>query len=240
MHYPTYINMKISPRRLAHAAGFLLVSSVLVGNAGAAAVALQNITLGGVQETVAWEGGSLGGYTTVQPSTYGVGTIAPVAPGYSASAGYYSFMGDYGLVASTSIQNSAIFTDIQNVVFQQVSMGTGVGALGFKGGPVLELFNGSTLIDVTVPVTYSAMGPGVEGSGGGFSGTYAAAMFQWDLSGITETVTSVRVTSPIPAHSSTIEARLDIGGGAFVQVIPEPSTALLGGIGILFLARRRR
>lgn len=206
----------------------------------AASVALQEISFGGFQETVQWEAGRLANGPNLNIPSAGVGTIKPNSPGYAASGGYYSWGGDYALTVSTSIQNSALLSDIQNVVFQQVSMGTGVGSLNFQGGPVIQLFNGSTLLNVNVPVTFSGLGPGVAGSGGGFDGTYAAAMFQWDLSGVAETVTSISIYSPIPNHSSTIEARLDIGGGSFVQAVPEPTAALLGSLGVLVLLRRKR
>lgn len=213
---------------------------LLSGTAHGATVALQNVNLGGAQETVYWEAGRLASGPNVNMPSSGVGTIAPVSPGYSASAGYYSWGGNYGLVASTSIQNTAILTDIQNVVFQQVAMGTGVNGLTFNGGPQLQLFNGTTLLDVVIPSPMAGMGPGVAGSGGGFDGTYSSSMFQWDLSGISEVVTSVKVASPIPVHASTIEARIDISGSSFVQVVPEPSSALLGGLGFLAIFRRRR
>ncbi|RYD24205.1 MAG: hypothetical protein EOP87_26155 [Verrucomicrobiaceae bacterium] len=221
-------------------AACVVVTASLASHTQAASVALQDFSFSGGQETVQWEAGRLAAGPNVNIPSSGVGTISPQSPGYSASAGYYSWGGDYGLVTSTSIQNSSILTDIQNVVFQQVSMGTGVGSLNFKGGPVIQLFNGSTLLDISVPVTFSGLGPGVSGSAGGFDGTYAASIFQWDLSSISETVTAIRITSPIPNHSSTIEARIDIGGGGFAQVIPEPSAALLGALGTVILLRRRR
>lgn len=232
--------MKYHSSRFPRVAGALIAATLSVSFSQAASVALQGISFGGSQETVTWEAGRLASGPNVNVPSSGVGTIAPQSPGYAASSGYYSWGGDYGLVVSTSIQDSSVLSDIQNVVFQQVSMGTGVGTLNFKGGPVLQLYSGSTLLSVTVPVTFSGMGPGVAGSGGGFSGTYASSMFQWDLSGVTETVTAIRITSPIPNHGSTIEARLDIGGGQFVQAVPEPTSALLGAIGTLFLLRRRR
>lgn len=51
----------------------------------------------------------------------GVGSIYSVGA-FRSTSSYYSFMSGFGVVATTSIQDSANFTDIKNVVFQRVSM----------------------------------------------------------------------------------------------------------------------
>ena len=70
-------------------------------------------------------------------------------------------------------------------------------------------------------------------------GGYFSLVYQWDLSFVPEDVASVRVDAPVTEHGSTPEVRLDIGQN-FVQVIPEPSSFLLGGIGLASALRRRR
>jgi hypothetical protein len=208
------------------------------------------------QQTASWESGSLkavSGIATDVPSdaTSGVGSAAPISPGYRGSAGYYSWRGDYGMTATTSIQN-AEFSDIQNVVFQRVSManpGTDEEPLSaydnlvYGGGATLsysyvDAF--SQTVTVTLPASFSYVGEGVYDDSSVFAGTYYAFTYQWDLSGIEETITSITITAPIIIHSSTTEAQIDIGSD-FVQVIPEPSgLALLSlGLGSFFIRRRR-
>ncbi|MFT4176265.1 MAG: PEP-CTERM sorting domain-containing protein [Luteolibacter sp.] len=221
-----------------------------------AAVLLQDVALGGVQQTVYWEGvesnGMLspGGYlSSANPTgipTAGVGTVAPIAPGYRASLGYYSFTGHFGMTASTSIQGSA-FSDIQSVVFQRVSMPNTTGGLTlddnllFDGGATLSLYSHGTLVD-TIVATYAFVGSETaEGDPNtGFPGTFYNFTYQWDLSGYTEEITSVSVDAPIIVHSATAEARLDISSNNAFEAVPEPSTALLGALASAFLLVRRR
>lgn len=217
-----------------------------------AAVLLDNVNLGGVQQTVSWEtsldsegnlegGGDLSnGNPTGIPAT-GVGTVAPVSPGFRSTLGYYSFTGNFGMVAATSIQDSA-FTDINSVVFQRVSMlnpdYTAQQSLDFGGGATLSLYSYGVLVD-TISATNAFVGDSFSGGGSGFSGTYYNYTYEWDLSGYSQEITSVSINSPITVHSSTVEAQIDISSNS-LQAIPEPTSAMLGAVASAFLLIRRR
>jgi hypothetical protein len=227
-----------------------------------AAVLLNSPSLGGSQQSVYWE--FFQGVAGVDPNyslnsgnaagvpAAGVGTIAPVTPGFRASAGYYSFGGNFGLVTSTTLQPLGDFTDIQNVVFQRVSIAnpdlTAEGNLTFSagsgattGGPWLSYYDSSNALLGRIQAT--SVGIGGESLGvvlAGFGGDLYNFTYQWDLSGVAGNVTSVMIEAPIPVHSSTIEARIDIGS-SYVQVIPEPTGMALLSVGMAgMLVRRRR
>jgi hypothetical protein len=68
---------------------------------------------------------------------------------------------------------------------------------------------------------------------------YTAFAWQWNLSSIEETITSISLTASIPVHTSVSASQIDVGN-AFVQVIPEPSALLLSFAALPFIARRRR
>ncbi len=187
---------------------------------------------------------------------YGAGTIAPVSPGYRASVGYYSFTGSFGLTATTTATS---ISDIQSVVFQRVSManpdyapevnlnwdGIAAGTLTAapvvtQGGPWLSYYDAGNNLLGKIQATHTAIIAGAEDmSLGAFSGDVYNFTYQWDLSGVAGNVTSVRIDAPIIVHSATVEARIDIGG-AYTQVIPEPATTGLLGLGLAGLLVRRR
>lgn len=226
---------------------FIAGACLLTISTGRSAVLLQDYSLGGVQQKVSWEatetdgtiatGGALSGANATNAPTAGVGTVAVNSPGFKASSGFYSFSTNFSMSVSTSIQGNA-FDDIQNVVFQRTSIDTGEENLTLGGGPLLSYFvDGSAVAAGTIPATYFGVGPETIGSA---QGTYSAYTYQWDLSGIAGNVTSVSIAAPIPVHSSTAEAQLDISGGPFVQVIPEPAAAMLSVMGSLVCVLRRR
>lgn len=252
--------MKISSPSFRCVAGALvaIATASLSGTAHAAAL-LQNVNLGATQQTVSWEavvgvgavsGSALNNTNMAGIPTSGIGAIAPIAPGYRAGAGYYSFSGDYSFTASTSIQGSA-FADIQNVVFQRVSMPPTSEEitpeflqqdLTFGGGPVLTYtyLDGSQTMTGQLAATLLVVGDSFEAPNGTISGTYYNFTYQWDLSGVEHDITGVSISAPVMAHTSVAEARIDIGG-TYVQVIPEPASVGLAALGLAgILIRRRR
>jgi len=231
----------------------VLVSALCAGRSEAAAVVLQDITLGANQETTQWESGYLRSANPTGAASSGVGTAAPLAPGFRASESFYSFGGNFGMTATTSIQAASGFTDIENVVFQRVSMlnpdfsaeenltfdGTG-GPAAAQGGPWLSYFDSSGNLLGTVAPSFLAIVAGSPNvTMGGFTGDVFSFAYQWDLSGIADEIHSVTITAPIQVHSATMEAQIDISSG-FTQVIPEPSAVALGCLGACGLLIRRR
>ncbi|HVJ45540.1 MAG TPA: PEP-CTERM sorting domain-containing protein [Luteolibacter sp.] len=227
---------------IAIAAGLLTIST------GYSAVLLQDYTLGGVQQKVSWEsveaggtigtGGALSTANATNTPTSGVGTVGVNAPGFKASSGFYSFSTNFSMTASTSIQGNA-FDDIQNVVFQRTSIDTGAENLTLGGGPLLSYFiDGSSTAAGTLVASYFGLGAATIPNS---QGNYYAFTYQWDLSGVVGNITSISITAPIPVHSSTVEAQIDISGGGFTQVIPEPASMALSALGFagLFIRRRR-
>jgi hypothetical protein len=236
----------------------MLFTSCLLAAQAQAALLLQAPGLGGSQETVYWEyytgtgdnRGLSNGNTAGTPVT-GTGTVNPISPGYRAGAGFYSFSGNFGMTATTAVTALA---DIQNVVFQRVSManpdatpqenltwnGTG-GPVAAAGGPWLSYYDSSNTLLGRIQAT--AMGIAASSLGaslGGFDGDFYNFTYQWDLSGVAANVTSVTIDAPILIHSATVEARIDLGGN-YVQVIPEPATTSVLSLGLAaFLIRRRR
>ncbi len=248
----------------------LVTFAALAAGHSHAALLLQSPVLGGSQESVSWEQGSLvnDGSGTGAPSapTSGTGSIVPIAPGYRASAGYYSWGGSFGLTATTEAIG---FSDIQSVVFQRVSMAnpleTGMdpatvldlnlnwdgnvipGLEGYGsaptvtlGGPWLSYFDADdNLLGRITPTNSAIIASAFDVSVGPFSGDIYSFAYQWDLSGVAENVARIQIDAPIFVHSSTIEARIDIGDN-YAQVIPEPSAFLLGCAGFALILRRRR
>jgi hypothetical protein len=242
------MNMKTShlPTRLAPILLGLLSCSA------PGAVLLSGFHLGGTQETVTWEttltpegqiatGGALSSSNPSGTPTTGTGTIAPGGGGFRASSGFYSFMSNYHLTATIAVQDVVALPDIQNVVFQRVSIAnpdlTLEENLGIGGGPVLSYFDGTQTL--TLAASHAATGASLTSGEGSTAGTYHSFIYQWDLSSIAENITSVSIHSPIPIHASTVEARIDIADG-FIQVVPEPSALLLSIFGFSVLMKRRR
>ena len=240
--------------RLFHFSGACAFAAVLsAASCNAAAVLLADMSLGGTQETAQWESGFLSSGNPSGAASAGAGSAAPLSPGFRSTSSFYSFMGNFGMTATTSIQAAAGFTDIQNVVFQRVSMsnpdfttlenlafdGTG-GPAAAAGGPWLSYFDSSgNLLGKVAPTMVSVVAGDTGLTVGGFTGDIYSFAYQWDLSGVTEDVFEVTINAPILIHSATIEAQIDIGGN-YVQVIPEPTGLTLGCFGFCGLLIRRR
>jgi hypothetical protein len=205
----------------------LLCASILP----ASATLLDIYTLPGSQETTIWTNLSSGN-TGLAPAS-GTGTLGVVSPGYQASAGLYSFMGDY----SITISKTGLSWDAETVILQLEVAPNPDFAWPYNGGPLLS-YNGGSQGLSTADYTFVGSEFRADVFGGTTFNTYA---FQWDLSTIPDSITSFSISVPISIHTSTVAVQVD-AGNTYVQAVPEPSTWLLLGIGlsalVIFRARQ--
>ncbi|MGC4013843.1 MAG: PEP-CTERM sorting domain-containing protein [Luteolibacter sp.] len=193
--------------------------------ASAHAALIVDYNLGTSQNSTTWS--TLNNTNPTRTSDVGsdAGTLTVNSPGYQASLGIYSPTGDY----SITITQSSTF-DLQTALLQLDIAASGV--LPYGTGPLLSYNGGSQELAATY------FGTNGTETRGGFN--YTGAAWQWDLSGIADTVTSITITVPVQMHSAISAAQID-SGSSNLAVVPEPSMmglTLLGG-GLL-VARRRR
>ncbi len=128
-----------------------------------------------------------------------------------------SFLYTAGAVGSFSISDSSSIPSLATIVLQgKISDPLASMVLNYNGG------------SQALPATFSAV---VAGSG------YPDRAWQWDLSGISG-ITSYEIlySGHHAANSLSVTT-----GDSFLQVIPEPSTGMLGlaALGLTFIRRRR-
>lgn len=195
----------------------LLCASILP----ASATLLESFALPGSQETTIWTNLSSGNAGLVPSS--GTGSLAVAAPGYQASAGLYSYMGDY----SVTFTKTGLAWDAETVILQLEVAPNPDFAWPYNGGPLLSYNGGSQGLSTT---NYEFVGTEFRADvfGGTTFNTYA---FQWDLSALPDSITSFSISVPISIHTSTVAVQVD-AGNTYVQAIPEPSTWVLLGIGL--------
>lgn len=218
------------PALLAHV---FCTTSALRAEHPTAVALLSPLSLAGDTRTgVVWT--ELGSINSALAPASGSGSIAVHSPGFKASAGFYSFAGDYACtVASTPVSFG-----IKNVVLQLAGMvvsGTNAEGqeldytpedhLSFNGGPVLT-YTHADGTGTLAPAYRGTLGGPVAGSGGGFDGDYYSFAWQWDLSALPANVTAVSIRAPLRAHSSTIGARLDLSD-AFARLVGSPAPSAL-------------
>jgi PEP-CTERM motif len=162
----------------------------------------------------------------------GTGTLSVGSPAFQASSGIYSWMGDY----SVTVTQSSVL-DIESVVFQLELSPNPDYAFPYSGGPLLTITTTSGSVQLAAS-WFAATGSETLTTSMG-STTYTAYSWQWDLSSYADTITSVSITAPISIHSSTIGAQIDTSS-SMLQVVPEPSSALLSCLALGFAWRRRR
>ena len=222
------------------------IASLLLLSAVHASAAF-SINLPGNTETGTWSGLNNANYPSAVPTPENptppnaldvLGAIS--ASGSSAtfdkvSGGAYFIStnsGIYGGAAGPSafsISDASPILDLATIVFQ-ARTNTPPGSFS-----VTLSLNGNTTGPLAGLVPDFAMQALVQGT------TFDRA-WQWDLSGITEEITSyeisfgtpmhalIDVTSPVSVHTSD----------SFVQVVPEPTTGLLAIAPLAFVVLRRR
>lgn len=147
--------------------------------------------------------------------------------GYFASGSVY----DAGQPGVFSLSDDTPLVDLATIVFQ-IDAGAPVGV-----GPVLNYNGGAQAL----AANYFAS---VTGNyiANGFSGPYATTNYawQWDLGAIAG-ITSYEIVWGSVANDHLSMFDLNVSAGdSFVQVVPEPSAAVLASLASLALFRRRR
>lgn len=217
-------------------------------------ILLGDFALNGTQETSVWTnlkagtGTNLGGSPTnwgFSPGS-GNGTLVAGDDGFGATAGLYAYGGANSYYTATVGDTGDSITDITTVLLQfTLSPNTGSGwpsvtELGY--GPQLTYTHAGGTGTIAAA---DFLGISALQSSGTVMGdqTFENWVFQWDLSGLGVAVTAVSIYTPIPLHSSTTGARLDIASGSnpsqIFTAVPEP-TAVFLTLGALAATMGRR
>lgn len=222
-----------SPLKAVCAAG---LASLLLSAAASGAVLTENFNLGGTsQNSTVWTDLSNANDGFAPDAGSAPGTLTTTGGAFAASFGLYSFTTDY----TVAVTQGASY-DIQNVVFQLELSPNPDFTFPYSGGPLLSINGGQYLLAADSFLTGQTE---ARNTFGATPLNYVDAVWQWNLSGVTATINSISVLTPISVHTSTVGARLDTSNafGGFVTPVPEPSSAiLLSFLGLGAVIRRRR
>lgn len=205
---------------------------ILAGSSVQAAVLLANLDLGGTQQTTTtWE--NLTGENPSRTPVSGTGTINHSSTAFQGTFGFYSFTADYSVTAT----QTATF-DISSVVWQIEASPNPDLAWPYNGGPTLTVVTSSGT-QVINPVAYGTKAAEYRDNFGPDPILYTSFAWQWNLSSIEDTITSITLNAPIGVHTSVTASQIDVAN-SFTQVVPEPSALLLSFAALPLIVRRRR
>lgn len=155
---------------------------------------------------------------------------------YPASQGLYSFGANSTFRVSDTVSS---FSDIQTVAFTIVSWSNGNEGLpagSFTSLPTLNFNGGSQAL----AADYLGTNPMGAVDFGGPIQTYAFT-FQWDLSSISDPITSYDLSWGQIVHTGVLALQLESSDNySLSSAVPEPSSTLLVASAALLAFRRRR
>lgn len=191
----------------------LLASFLLLSVGASAESLLKNHPLDGTVKTTYWTFLSSQNKFLISdvPATM-TGTMTVASPGYGAGVGLYSWTGAYSMTVN---QGSAAGVDIQHAVYQMDVTWDPAVSFPFNGGPVLSYNGGNQQIPATLPMIVDGLrvvdnNTGIPEMEGIDKFAYRGVTWQWDLSGISDVITSVKVHMPLANHTSVVGARVDV------------------------------
>ncbi|NJM39190.1 MAG: hypothetical protein HC845_15810 [Akkermansiaceae bacterium] len=191
-----------------------LLCIALLCTATSHAALLVNYGLGGSQITTTWD--NLRNSNPSLAPSVGVGNLTVAAPGGQFSVGLYSFADAYSTTAAVSSS-----FDVQNVVFQADLAFNTAFSFPFSGGPLLSYNGGAQNI---LPMQHGVTGTESRVTSFGTL-NYTGAAWQWDLSGVSDEITSISIISPFSVHTSVAAQQIDLGASFAALSIPEPSSS---------------
>lgn len=213
------------------------IASLLLLTAVHASAAF-SFDLPGNTETGTWSGLN---YAT-HPAANALDDLGAIAASGSSatfdklSGGAYFISSNSGIYAGAagpsaySISDNSPILDLATIVFQAR---TNQPPSPFS---ITLSLNGATTGPLAGLVPDFAMEALAEGT------TIFDRAWQWDLSGVTEEITSYEISFVTPAHSLIyVSSPVSVQtSDTFVQVVPEPTTGLLAIAPLAFVALRRR
>ncbi len=191
-----------------------------------------SFTLPGITETSSWELNRTK-YPSVTYNSFGNAAnpwASPAIPTSGDSSALFDkisgsgYMGASFMYTATVLGGFRIYDESPVANLRMVIMQGNISDV-FEDLPILN-FNGG---NQSIPASFSTIVPGAN---------YPDRAWQWDLSGVIGPIDRYEIL--FSGHFAATSLRVD-SGDTFLQVIPEPSSALLGcGALASTLIRRRR
>lgn len=193
---------------------------------------------GSFNSTAAWPG------PMASTGTAGAGLTKVSGYGFAATTTLY--IGNMAAEGNTSAGTFSVIDSISGIDLQEIAFQIVIGeAGGFDffndAGPVLNYNGGSQSLTTTLQLVEQEQNGTFENPNTGLEEPVYVNLYRlvWDVSGITEPITSIDIRFSVTPHSQIYSMRLDEGG---IAAVPEPSSValLMTGAGVFALLRRRK
>lgn len=219
--------------------GLSLGANLSIGSLAGGGASGGNVALGSNTLTV----GALNASTTYAGTISGTGAITKTGTGTLELTGTNTYSGATTVSAGTLLVTGALGNTAVSVADDAILGGTGTvgGNVSFGGNSFLQIVNIADALAITGAVTF--------GTGFGINNILG---LDWDSLNLNQSYTLLSTTTTFNdtlIENFGIDNKFAVGTGRYayfengslsVVVVPEPEAALLGGIGLLALLRRRR